>query len=625
MEHDVSGIAAIFEMDGAPARRELVDAMMTRLAHRGPDGVARHVSGPIALGHCLLATTPEDTLARQPLAREERWIVADARLDNREEILDALAVAGGARTISDAELILRAYEVWGDACPRRLLGDFAFVIWDGARRELFCARDPMGVKPLFYVHDAGAFRCASEMHALFADPRVRRRPHRRSLALFLTYQYAEREQTLWENVIALTPAHTVKVGRGTFRREAYWRPRLGLRRPRATPDERAEELRAVFTEAVRCRLRSVRPVAAEVSGGLDSSAVAGVAEELRLRGRVAGPPITMLHLAFPGLPCDEGTFSQAVADRWGMALTTAYPMEAPALLSPDPARSARDVYFHPTVAMLELLIEKGLESGIRTTLTGLGSDQLMHRTGVECAGQIRRCHVRAAARAVGPDGASFSARTLRSAVREGIVPLLPYGVQQTLLRKFRRVPPAWRWLRPTWEAEMRQEMEAVEKSTYDLGPELETGETAARLLWGYDTGQVLSQGDRHTAGFGAEQRHPFYDQRVVELLLGMPAEERYHNGVLKPVLRRAMNGTLPSLVRDRPDKASLGCYLDEYFFRPYWDRFRELAQQSRLEEEGIIDGGAIRRFLDDGPGASPVPFELMSFVAIELWYRQPTQ
>ena len=172
---------------------------------------------------------------------------------------------------------------------------------------------------------------------------------------------------------------------------------------------------------------------------------------------------------------------------------------------------------------------------------------------------------------------------------------------------------------------MRHEMEVVERNTYDLGPELEAGETAARILWGYDTSQVLSEADRHTAGFGAEQRHPFYDQRVVELLLGMPAEERCHDGVVKPILRRAMSGTLPSLVRDRPDKASFESYLDEYFYRPYWDRFRELAQQSRLEEEGIIDGGAIRRFLGDGPGPSRVPFELMSFVALELWYRQPMQ
>jgi asparagine synthase (glutamine-hydrolysing) len=171
---------------------------------------------------------------------------------------------------------------------------------------------------------------------------------------------------------------------------------------------------------------------------------------------------------------------------------------------------------------------------------------------------------------------------------------------------------------------MLHEMEAVERHTYDLGPELEASETVARILWCYDTSQVLSQGDRHLAGYGAEHRHPFLDRRVVELLLGMPAEERYHDGVLKPVFRRAMNGTLPSLVRDRSDKADFTDYLDEHFYRPYWETFRELARQSRLAEEGIVDGNAIHRFLSDGPGPSHVPFELLNFVAIELWYRQPS-
>jgi asparagine synthetase B (glutamine-hydrolysing) len=320
----------------------------------------------------------------------------------------------------------------------------------------------------------------------------------------------------------------------------------------------------------------------------------------------------MLHLAFPGLSCDEGLYGQAVADRWGVALTTANPMDVPALLSPDPARCARDVYFHPTVAMLEPLIEKGLERGIRTTLTGLGSDQLMHRTGVECAGLLRRGHPRSAARSVG---------SLRAAVREGLVPLLPYPVQRTILRRLRRVPPAWRWLRPAWLAEMLHEMEAVERNTYDLGPELEASETVARILWCFDTSLVLSQGDRHAAGFGAERRHPFLDRRVVDLLLGMPPEERYHDGVLKPVFRRAMNGTLPPLVRDRSDKAHFTDYLQEHFYRPYWGKIRELARQSRLAEEGIVDGDAIRRFLSDGPGPTFPPLELINFVAVELWYR----
>jgi asparagine synthase (glutamine-hydrolysing) len=612
----VSGLAAIFAPSGAPVDRAMLGEMMRRLAHRGPDRVGYHVADSVALGHCLLAITPEDRHGAQPLERHDRWIVADARIDNREDLGDLLRIDELAK-MSDAELILRAYERWGAECPRHLLGDFAFAIWDGVRRELFCARDPIGLKPLFFTQSEDRFMCASEMHALFADPSLPRRPHLRSLALFFTYQYTEREQTLWDRIFALTPAHTLTVRRGTLRQEAYWTPCSG--RPVASsPEQRAEQFREVFTEAVRCRLRSAAPVATEVSGGLDSSSVGSVAARLHGEGRTS-TPITMMRLGFPGLECDESAFSQAVADRWAMDIKTFYPADEPTLLSPDPTRVARDVYFHPTIVMFDGLIQDARSRGIRTILTGNGSDQLMHRTRVECAGNLSRGRFREAARAIG-----LSRRTLRAGVREGVVPLLPYALQRPLLRRFRPAPAGWRWLHPRWRSEMRDERESVEGRIANLGGTPETKQIAGRMLWGWEWSQILSVGERHSAGFGIEQRHPFLDLRVIELLLAMPPEERYSRGVVKPILRRAMNGVLPPTVRDRLDKAIPACYVEKCLFSPYWESLTALAGASRLEEAGLADGAAIRQFMREGPRHSNWPAQLISFLALELWYRQPT-
>src|SRR5262249_55056052 len=121
-------------------------------------------------------------------------------------------------------LILEAYERWGEACPSKLLGDFAFVIWDGVRRILFCARDHLGVRPLYYHHDAASFRCASEMDALFADRRVPRRPDLRSVALFVVMAYAEDEATLYEGVSALPAGCSLTVADGAVRVRSYWKP-----------------------------------------------------------------------------------------------------------------------------------------------------------------------------------------------------------------------------------------------------------------------------------------------------------------------------------------------------------------------------------------------------------------
>src|SRR5439155_24142585 len=119
-------------------------------------------------------------------------------------------------------LILWAYERWGEESPARLLGDFAFAIWDAAARRLFCARDHLGIRPLYYHHDGRAFRAASERHALFADNRVPRTPRSRAMALFLTYQYTEAKETLWSGIEALRPGHRLTVTEGSIREEAYW-------------------------------------------------------------------------------------------------------------------------------------------------------------------------------------------------------------------------------------------------------------------------------------------------------------------------------------------------------------------------------------------------------------------
>ncbi|MDB4998098.1 MAG: asparagine synthase, glutamine-hydrolyzing [Myxococcaceae bacterium] len=223
----MSGIVALYRLDGAPASRAIAGAMLEAQRHRGPDAQACRVDGSIALGHCLLATTPGDAFVRQPLhdGKADRWLVADVRLDNRAALF--AAGLGGQRAhdeVSDAELVLAAYDRWGDRGVEHLVGDFAFALWDAPRRRLFCARDHLGVRQLYYHRDVRTFRCASEMQPLFADPSVVRRPHRVSVGLFLIDEYNEREQTLYDGVFSLPAGHTIAVTADAFRIAAYWRP-----------------------------------------------------------------------------------------------------------------------------------------------------------------------------------------------------------------------------------------------------------------------------------------------------------------------------------------------------------------------------------------------------------------
>src|SRR5208283_2106921 len=171
----MAGIAGIFWADGRPLVVDELERMAAALEHRAPDGTSRWNAGPVGFAHMQFCTTPESLDEDQPLlARPEgACVVWDGRLDNREELRRAIVSRDG-RVIDDTDpgLVLSAYLVWGEACAERLVGDFAFAIWDGRRRLLWCARDYLGVRPFFYFWDGKTFLFASEVRALLTNPRV---------------------------------------------------------------------------------------------------------------------------------------------------------------------------------------------------------------------------------------------------------------------------------------------------------------------------------------------------------------------------------------------------------------------------------------------------------------------
>ncbi len=152
----MSGIAVIYHRDGSPADSAQLDGMMAALSHRGPDGLKRWFNRSVAFGHAMLRTTPESVKEIQPLSDESRTLclTLDGRVDNFEELADALRAKGARlRCETDAELVLRAYDCWQEESPQRIIGDFAYALWDEKRQRLFCARDSRGVKPLYYYVD----------------------------------------------------------------------------------------------------------------------------------------------------------------------------------------------------------------------------------------------------------------------------------------------------------------------------------------------------------------------------------------------------------------------------------------------------------------------------------------
>src|SRR3972149_2874746 len=374
----MSGIAGVYNLDGSPVDPALVMRMTDISAPRGPDGVGHWIDGPVGFGHIMLHTTPESLREKQPLVNDSGnlCLTLDGRVDNRDEVRDALQAKGAKlRTDTDAELVLRAFECWGEECPKRIIGDFAFVVWDGRNRQLFCARDPLGIKPFYYYADGSRFLFGSELCQLFADPTLRREPNEGMVGEYLSSAITDREETLYRDVFRLAPGHFLLVKPGHIRKERYWDidPAKVIRYRRDT--DYADHFFEIFTEAVRCRLRSQKPVGVNVSGGLDSSSILAVAELVCRNGAPAAPGLEVFSVIFPGLDCDENSYIRDVLSMWGRKGNTVPPEEPDGLRSVGQVKRYLDIPDYPNGSLCDPLKSLARDKGVRVLLTGFGGDE----------------------------------------------------------------------------------------------------------------------------------------------------------------------------------------------------------------------------------------------------------
>jgi asparagine synthase (glutamine-hydrolysing) len=270
------GIAGKFNFD--PHRgvdRERLTAMTSVIAHRGPDADGFYVADGIGLGHRRLSIIDLAT-GDQPLTNEERtiWVVFNGEIYNFADIRVELEAHGHRfRTHSDTEVIVHAYEQWGDAAVDRFRGMFAFALWDEPRRRLLLVRDRLGVKPLYFCPTDGGITFGSEIKALLEDPDVPRDWSAEALDAYLTLQYIPSPQTIYRSVFKLPAAHLLVAEHGSISVRRYWDLQFTGDGDPAREDEYLEQLEALVNESVRLRLVSDVPLGAFLSGGIDSSAV----------------------------------------------------------------------------------------------------------------------------------------------------------------------------------------------------------------------------------------------------------------------------------------------------------------------------------------------------------------
>jgi asparagine synthase (glutamine-hydrolysing) len=629
----VSAIVGIMNGDGRPALATDLDRMLQAVRHRGPDGMAAWSAGCVGLGHGLLQTGANCPSARQPILDDGLAIVADARLDNRDELLAALGLRQAA---SDAAVILGAYRRWGTDCASRLLGDFAFVVWDSREARLFCARDHMGVKPLYYFDHGGRLAFASEIKALLALRGAPGGVNEAWVADFLVGIVADTGSTLWSGILRLPPGHHLTAAAGACRLQAYWRPEPSVAE---TGRDSAERFRELFSEAVRCRLGGAERVGAMLSGGLDSSSIACVASRLL---QAEGRCLPTFSLVFDKTPllCERPSIEAVVAQGGYEPFFIESSRFAP-LAEFDRVLAEQDgIVLAPGLTLSRQVYHAAAARGVRVLLDGHGGDEVVSH------GYGRLRELAAAGRwvdlwrEVPADADRYGtapAWRLYAAYLANFGPAAPVlvALRRAAVRVQRRARRAFGQgeRRPAWsrfiDPDFARRTDAVARFRVHaaVANRLTEREHHLGLLTAGLQPYALEVLDKVAAAAGVEARYPFWDKRLVEFCLGLPADAKLSGGFSRMVLRKAMDGILPAAVQWRRDKFDFTPHLTRGMLAHHRPVLDSVLLDDAEDIGGYVDLAAVReayrRMAARGERADGYDVQAVwRAVALALWLRR---
>lgn len=579
----MSGIAGIIHFNGAPAPREFIEQMTDAMAHRGPDGIKHWVRGSVALGQCMLRTTFESLEETQPLANEDESIalIMDGQIDNWMELRTELLTKGAElRTRDDAELVLRAYETWEQDCLAHIDGDFALAIWDERRQELFCARDRVGNKPFNYYFDGSTLVFASELHAILALPSVPKEPNEGMLAEVMSDEWMTRDETIWRGVRRLVAAHTMIVGKSGQHISRYWAPDTTKAFRYRRDHEYFEHYLDIFTDCVRRKSRSHLPIAYEVSGGLDSSAVFCVAHKLLRESRLPAQDVVAYTLAFYDEPeSNEVAYAKAVGEYIGVNIHEVKPSRLPIEWYREQAHFYQNIPNFPNGAMSTALHQRASSSGHRVLVTGVGGDHFLSGSQCYYAEELLKGHLDCVIDCLKVDVEALGARrALARLIRQGFAPLLPKPIRAFPQSLFSRTLQKSR-LHEAWLAQPLRELLRARTNKFASEAQTPVACLGQRYLLAVlnhafdDWGRELMQ--RSAARHGLELRHPFFSKNFIEFAFATPERLRSRGTQTKRIHAESLVGILPEVVRLRTSKAA--------FMAPSVNQLKQLEATLRSE------------------------------------------
>jgi len=617
------GIAGMFDLrQPTPDSQKVLQNMLAAIQYRGPDESGIYLHPKLAMGNVRLSIIGIST-GQQPMGTPNGryWIVFNGEIFNYIELKHELGLLGHHfRTDSDTEVLLNAYLQYGEDCLNRLNGQFVFAIWDELTHELFLARDRVGIRPLFYTWQNNTFVFGSEIKCLAEYPGIPIAFDPGSLSQVFSLWTTVTPATVFKNILELPPGHRMKISAEGAEIRPFWKlafPTEPDQVFKGTIQDASEELHRLLRDSVRIRLRADVPVAAYLSGGLDSSATTALIREVQPES------LQTFSIGFQDDEFDESSYQQEVSEYLDTRHT------AFSCTNAEIGELFPTVVWHTEIPVLRTapvpmycLSKKVRESQIKVVVTGEGADEILAGYDIFKEAIIREFWSRQ------PDS------KYRPLLLNKLYPYLKQfqGRNKTMLKFFYgkgladTTSPfyshALRWnntatLRNFLLPGLQEASEPFDPGSHVaslLPPGFHSYGRLAQAQWLetvlFMSGYLLSsQGDRMAMANSVEGRYPFLDYRVIEFASSLPPEFKMNGLNEKYILKRIMAGRLPSRVLKRPKQAYRAPIAGSFFKGPASAYVNELLSPKSLEQTGLFTAEAVQK-LTDRMKQSQLPTEI---------------
>jgi asparagine synthase (glutamine-hydrolysing) len=594
--------------------RTVLENMVRLLAHRGPDASGLWLGEHVGLAHTRLSILDLSSAGNQPMGGEPLGlrVVFNGEIYNFRELREELEAEGATfRTRTDTEVLLHGFRRWGEGLVERLRGMFAFALWDERERACLLVRDRIGIKPLFYAQFSYALVFASEIKALFAHPDLRIELDPLRVDEYLALGYVPNPQTIFRGVAALPPGSWLRWRNGAVETRRYWRPDRTDPLLEGSEAELADELDVRLNDAVRSHLVADVPVGAFLSGGVDSSLVAAIAQ------RHNDEPIQTFTIGFVG-GGDERAYAREVADWIGSRHQERLAEPSLEEQLPKLVWHLDQPLFDNSVLPTFLVSQAARESG-KVVLSGDGGDEPF----------------------LGYDWTRWALRVpffslpemLRGwewAYRAGPVGMgqrlyfdVSHGVRDRYLRRMTTAGSFRTWLyRPEFLVRLGGRVEDPLAARFDQASAMEPAETLVQAdLTGFLPDDILCKVDRMSMACGLEVRVPLLDHRLLEWVLRLPLWLRFRHGRGKYLLRRVAARYLPESIL-KPRKQGFTVPIGRWLHGMMGDLARDLFTAKEFAARGLIRSDRALRLLDmHRSGRYDLGHRIWSLVVLEIWCR----